>query len=162
MTTHENYVSFYNEKMFSNSNVQHQDTIVLKRLYEMLGWKTNLGVTVVIVLLATSLNSIILKIYKDRKHDLNKKYVVALAIVDIAACWITKCLDLGQAMALAWEVFGIYQVLFVLMLVSYGFVIGGYPTILLMWAFERLFAVACPFTFREKLKVFMLRDYLCI
>ena len=127
---------------------------ILRKLHNRLDWKTSIVVSVIVLTFATTLNAIVLKIYRARQKDMNKKFVVTLAVVDILACWVIRILDVSYAVASVSGFEEAYEVLNLVTISSLTVVLSVYTSILLLWALERLFAVACPFTFQEKLKVF--------
>ena len=86
-----------------------------------------------------------------RQHH---SYVIVLAIIDIAACWTIRPFDFGRALAAEYEASLLEEVFYALRIACFSATLGVYMNILLMWACERLFAVACPFTFHEKLSLF--------
>ena len=129
-------------------------TDILKLPYDLQEWKASLTISSIVLFLVTLLNSIVLKIYNARNTDANKRFVVALAVVDIVGCWVIRVLDLGRALAQEWEYISLFYGIYTVLIMVIALVLSVCPLILLMWAFERLFAVACPFTFKEKLKVF--------
>ena len=115
--------------------------------------RTNMAASATIVLLSTLLNAIVLNIYKRRKKDMSTKFVVALACLDIASCWLLRSLDIARTLVMGSHQTAAYVLSYAYAL-CFGFIVSTYTLLLLTWALERLVAVACPFTFREKLEWF--------
>ena len=118
--------------------------------------RTNVAASATIVLLSTLLNAIVLNIYKRRKKDMSTKFVVALACLDIASCWLLRSLGIVRdviSMSLS-DTATAVVVVSICYFCAYGIIVSLYSVVLLMWSLERLLAVAFPFSFQEKLKVF--------
>ena len=77
---------FKNKGAFDQDGFEDEYTFT-RSTAEPVDWRTGLWISVIIWTLSTTVNSIVLKVYNDRKKDMNKRFVVVLAVVDIAACW---------------------------------------------------------------------------
>ena len=113
---------------------------------------TNIAASIVIILLSTATNTLILAIYRKRKNEMNSKFVMTLACLDVAACWINRPLDITLGFldpesnpVASLAVNRVYDVAFTL-------TSSIYSLALFVWSLERLLAVAFPFMFQEKLK----------
>ena len=138
---------------FSSKDEQEVNSFI-RRMYDPLDISTTIWTSAIIVTLSTFINWIVLKIYKERNKDNNKRFVVALAVVDISQCWTMSALDIVESVAFQTENVLFSDVAYLTLMGVVMFFLTGYIVILLMWALERLIAVACPFTVQEKLKVF--------
>ena len=127
---------------------------LIRKTFSILDLKGAIWTFVIIITLSTLINSVVLKIYKERKKDANKRFVVFLAVVDIAACWILNLLSIAEALALELNVNKVFEVIYLIANAVFVLFVSCYTLVLLMWAIERLIAVACPFTVHEKLGSF--------
>ena len=80
-------------------DLQEQNSDTFEIQYELYDWKASLIISFIVLFLVTVLNLLILIIYNARNTDANKRFVVALAVVDIVGCWVIRVLDLGRALA---------------------------------------------------------------
>ena len=116
--------------------------------------RTNVAASATIVLLSTLLNAIVLNIYKRRKKDMSTKFVVALACLDIASCWLLRALGLVRAVISMShpDTAAAVVVVNICYFCAYGIVVSLYSVVLLMWSLERLMAVAFRSRFRRSCK----------
>ena len=87
-----------------------EDALFENPLYDQLDLQSSLVIAAVVLVLATASNAIVLKIYRQRKTDMNKKFVVTLAVVDIVSMLgNTRAGCLYKHAVLVWDLVEVFR-----------------------------------------------------
>ena len=148
-STEENNIAFVEDEIQLHSKEMGKISHAL--VAEMNSY-TNIIASIAIILVSTATNALILAIYRKRKNEMNNKFVMTLACLDIATCWINRPLDVTMGFldlesnpVASLAVNRVYDV-------AFAVTSNIYSLVLFVWSLERLLAVAFPFTFQEKLR----------